>query len=170
MTDTELMAALFVSEDGQVEAHPEWYRGCEVDASKGWDSFSSRIPRRVAAGILRLMRERDELRSEKKRLLADHSLYLDVLMGRDEAQAAAEEYHAAWMDTQQYWKAKVHRLEVQLQAVTENRDLMEAERDEFRDALEKYGRHQNYMCKGGKGVCTCGLSAALEGVSDAQLP
>jgi hypothetical protein len=57
-TDRDLMAALFVSEEGGIEAHPEWYVGYEVIAPPGWNRYNLAKP--VAAGILRLIRERDE--------------------------------------------------------------------------------------------------------------
>ena len=55
-TDEELMAALFVSEDGELRVEPEWVEHRQY----GW--WPVRVEDRVAAGILHLIRERDEAR------------------------------------------------------------------------------------------------------------
>jgi hypothetical protein len=62
--DAELMAALFVSDDGELRVELEWELD-EVTVGRSgrlWTRLS--VPEPVAAGILRLIRERDEARQK----------------------------------------------------------------------------------------------------------
>jgi hypothetical protein len=67
--DIELMAALFVNDDGEIKCEPGWLEQTGEEEWRDWPEGWSpaTVPAPVAAGILRLLRERDRLREALKR-------------------------------------------------------------------------------------------------------
>ena len=88
-TDEELMAALFVNDEGEIRCKPDWVE--DGIPEPGWKLLHL-IPDAVAAGILRLIRERDEARQQWEARL-DTVLYLEGLTKRlmKERQLAGQE-------------------------------------------------------------------------------
>jgi hypothetical protein len=131
--DAELMAALFVSDDGEIRIEPDWVPGgCPwTPAPPGWDRLS--VPESVGAGILRLMRERDDAQAKYERQCAgQQSLIAENVRLRQERDNLSRE---------------CNRIQIRLDAVVENRDAMQEERDEALAQLAECRRDQEALWK-----------------------
>jgi len=139
--DTDLMAALFVSREGELGCFPQHKDERFFFGEDGsiWDRvvIPYVVPEHIATGILRLLRGRDEAKRVAQEWINAYPFdRLAMLESElDQAQEAAETYWEAWQDACVWWKEKV----AQLQAQRDEALSQLAERDQMNE-IEFYDR------------------------------